>query len=252
MITPTSSAEVLSTMGDSIFRTAPSTRALADTLANYTVNTAGKTNIGICIDSAAKASVSFKENFTWAVYNYGGKIAPIDCDFSAANFNGADIPSQAISQGVNTILLAPPVRKVDKAMEIVVANDDRLTLLGNHSLNTYATLKQGQNGVNGMVMAVPSYPESNASQDSFGQDAKKLWGGSVNWRTAMAYDAMKSLSKAIISGGAGREELQQALANPEFKADGATAAVNFLPSGDRNLKGTLIAIQPGKAIGYGL
>ncbi len=50
-----------------------------------------------------------------------------------------------------------------------------------------------------------------------------------------------------------REEknLQQALANPEFTADGATNAVDFLPSGDRNLRGTLIEIQPGKRSGTG-
>ena len=248
MITPTSSAEDLSNMGNYIFRTVPSTRALTDTLANYVVNTARKTNIGICFDSNAQASISFKENFIWAVYDRGGKISPIDCDFSAADFNGENIPSQAISKGVDGLLLAPSVRKVDKAMQVVAANDDRLTLLGNHSLNTYATLKQGQNAVNGMVLSVPSYPQSGES--SFNRDAKKLWGGSVNWRTAMAYDATKTLSEALALG-TDRKTLQQTLANPEFEIKGATTDVSFLPSGDRNMRGSLIKIQPGNKSGTG-
>ena len=248
MITPTSSAETLSNMGNHIFRTVPNTRALADSLADYALNTARKTNIGVCLDSDAEASVSFKQNFTWAVYNYGGKIARLNCDFAAADFNGANIPSQAISQGIDTLLLAPSVRKVDKAIEVVNANDDRLTLLGNHSLNTYSTLKEGQNGVNGMVLSVAWYPQSNDS--NFMQEAKELWGGGVNWRTAMAYDATQTVSKAI-STGANRENLQQALTHPEFSADGASTDITFLPSGDRNLKGTLIKIQPGENSGTG-
>ena len=248
MITPSSSAEALSTIGSHIFRTIPSTRDLADSLANYAVNTAGKTNIAICIDSDAEASVSFKENFTWAVYDYGAKVNSVNCDLSATDFNATDIPSQAISSGADALLLAPSVRKVDNALEIAAANDDRLTLLGNHSLNTYRTLKQGQNDVNGMVLTVPWYPPQ--AKNSFTEDAQKLWGGSVNWRTAMAYDATKTISTGMASSQE-REQLQQVLANPEFIAPGATTDISFLPSGDRNLKGTLIKIQPGNKSGTG-
>ncbi|PSB12169.1 ABC transporter substrate-binding protein [Pleurocapsa sp. CCALA 161] len=247
MITPTSSAEALSTIGSHIFRTVPSTRDLADSLANYAVNTAGKSNIAICIDADAQASVSFKENFIWAVYDYGAKVNSLNCDLSAADFNATDIPSQAISSGADALLLAPSVRKVDKAVEIAAVNDDRLTLFGNHSLNTYITLEQGQNDVNGMVLTVPWYPQT---KNSFTEDAQKLWGGAVNWRTAMAYDATKTISTGMASSQE-REQLQQVLANPEFTAPGATTSISFLPSGDRNLKGTMIKIQPGNESGTG-
>ncbi len=248
MITPTSSAETLSNLGDYIFRASPSTRDLTEPLADYAVNTLGKTNIAVCSDSEAEASISFKENFTWSVYNYGGKITPLDCNFAAPDFQATAIPSQAISQGSDALLLVPSVRQVDKAMEIVAANDDRVILLGNHSMNTYKTLKEGKSDVNGMVLTVPWYPTK--SINSFSKDAKKLWGGAVNWRTAMAYDATESISKAI-SSGSKREEVQQTLADPAFTAPGATDPVSFLPSGDRNLRGTLIKVQPGKKSGTG-
>lgn len=247
MITPTSSAEVISKIGDYIFRTTPSARTLADTLAEYAVKTLGKTNIGVCIDSDAEASVSFKENFTWAVYNYGGEINPLNCDLSAADFSPENIPSRAISNGADALLLAPSVRKADKAIEIVFANNDRLTLLGNHSLNTYKTLKEGQDDANGMVLTVPWYSQSS---DSFAKNAKKLWGGGVNWRTAMAYDATQTISKAI-SLGSTRREIQQALTNPNFSAQGASSKISFLPSGDRNIQGALVKIEPGNKSGTG-
>ena len=248
MVTPTSSAEVVPTIGDYIFRSTPSTRELAETLAEYAVKAAGKKNITICADSNAQVSVSFKENFTWAVYNQGGKIAALDCDLSADDFLPNEIVSQAVSQGSDALLLAPSVKRIDKALEIVTANDDRLTLFGNHSMTTYKTLEEGQADANGMVLSAAWYPTEEAN--TFIQDAKQLWGGGVNWRTAMAYDATQTVSKAMASAN-GREEVQQALANPAFSAPGATAPVNFLPSGDRNLRGTLVKIQPGKRSGTG-
>ncbi|MGF1590772.1 MAG: ABC transporter substrate-binding protein [Pleurocapsa sp.] len=247
MITPTSSAETLATMGSYIFRTTPSTRDLAETLAEYTVKTAGKENITMCTDSEAEVSVSFKENFTWAVYNQGGKITTLDCDLAAADFSPTEIPSQAVSQGADALLLAPSVRKVDQAIKIIAANDDRLTLLGNHSMTTYKTLQEGKKDANGMVLSVAWYPSLT---NSFTKNAEELWGGEVNWRTAMAYDATQALSKAIVSGSE-REKIQQVLANPEFSAQGASSSITFLPSGDRNSRGTLVEVHPGKKSGTG-
>lgn len=249
MITPTSSAEKLATMGNYIFRTAPSTRALTDALADYTVNVARKENIAMCIDSDAQVSVSFRENFTWAVYNYGGKIIPLSCDLAAADFSPAEIPSQAISKGADALLIAPSVRKVSEAMEIVVANDDRLTLFGNHSLFNYKTLKEGKNDANGMVLPVGWYPQPKI-KTSFSINARRLWGGSVNWRTAMAYDASQAIFQALVPDS-NRQQLQQTLANPDFAARGATSEISFLPTGDRNLRATLVKVKPGKKSGTG-
>lgn len=248
MITPTSSAEQLSTAGDYIFRSTPSTRDLSETLAQYAVKVAEKENIAVCVDSDAQASLSFKDNFTWAVYNHGGKINPLNCDLAAANYLPSEVLSQAISMGVDALVLAPSIRNADKATEIIAANDDRLTLFGNQTMNTYETLKGGQKNAVGMVLSVPWYspPEGN----SFTKQAEKLWGGGVNWRSAMAYDATQSIFIAIASGTE-RQKIQKALTNPDFSAPGATTQVNFLPSGDRNLRGTLVEIQPGKKSGTG-
>lgn len=248
MITPTSSAEPLSTAGDYIFRSTPSTRDLAETLAQYAVKVAEKENIAVCVDSDSQVSTSFQENFTWATYNHGGKINPLDCDLASEDFVPTTVSSQAISMGADALVIAPSVRKVEEAMKIVKANDERLTLFGNHSMTSYQTLEEGQKDANGMILTVPWYPPESAN--SFTQDAQKLWGGPVNWRTAMAYDATQSISEAIASG-AEREKIQQTLANPEFSAQGATSNITLLPSGDRNLRGILVQVQPGKKSGTG-
>ena len=250
MITPTSSAKSLTRLGDYIFRTTPNARGLADKLAEYAINSARKTNIAVCTDSKSKVSTSFQEEFTYAVYERGGKIATTKCDFSSPDFNAYDIPSQAVSDGADALLLAPSVVKLNQSIEVAKANQGRLNLLGNHSTNTYATLQQGQLDVNGMVAVAPWHPNKNLN-NSFLRDAVKLWGGTGNWRTAMAYDSTKALITSFRLGSTNRQNVQKTLANPSFLAQGATTSISFMPSGDRNMKGTLVRVQPGKKSGTG-
>lgn len=252
MITPTSSAEDLTIEGDYIFRSTPSTRALAETLAVYTVESARKRKIAICYDGDSVVSESFKKEFTWSVYQVGGEIINTDCNITASNFNPSEIPSKLISHGAEAVLLAPSVRQISRAVEIAQANQDRLTLLGNHSMNSYTTLQQGQNTVNGMVLAVPwDWEQAQNSDSFFALDAKQLWKGAVNWRTAMAYDATKAIF-ASFKTGFERERVQASLADPSFSTAGATESISFLPSGDRNMQGTLVKVVPhsGSNIGY--
>jgi branched-chain amino acid transport system substrate-binding protein len=94
-----------------------------------------------------------------------------------------------------------------------------------------------------MVLAVAWHPRAIPG-NPFAGNAVKLWGGEVNWRSATAYDA----AEAIITGlkqNSTRDGLQTALSNSGFSANGATGAVQFLPSGDRNGAAILVKIQPG-------
>lgn len=249
MITPTSSADIIPTMGTYIFRTTPNSRALASTLAEYTVNEANKSKIALCIDSESEVSKSFKEEFIWSIYNLGATIIQTKCDFAAPDFLPSRIVSQAISDGADALLVAPSVKRVNKAVKITQANDDRLAIFGTHGMVTYSTLKDGQNSVNGMVSVVAWHPTTE-SNNSFIQEANNLWGGSVGWRTAMAYDAAKTIF-AGLNFASSRDRLQQVLADPQFTTDGATETISFLPSGDRNMRGTMVKVQPGKLSGTG-
>ena len=175
-------------------------------------------------------------------------MLPTVCDFSAADFNPLEIPSQVISSGANALLLAPSLAKINQALEVARVSQGRLSLLGNQTLYTYSTLQQGQVDVNGMVLAVPWHAKQ--INNPYTVTARQMWGGAGSWRTAMAYDA----TKAIIAGlqsGLKRSQLQKALSTPGFSFEGATGTIQFLPSGDRNMKGTLVKILPGQKSGTG-
>ncbi len=249
MISPTSVARNLSGIGSYVFRTTPNTRVLASTLANYAVVDARKANIAICSDAKAEASKSFKEEFIAAVFEKGGKVTNTKCDFSDPNFDPQEISSQAISDGADSLFLAPAVDKLNQAIDVAHANKSRLPLFGSHTMYTYDTLKQGQAELNGMILAVAWHPAAIPG-NSFAPKAKKFWGGAGSWRTAMAYDATQAAIAGLKSGN-NREQLQKALSNSGFSINGATGVVKFLPTGDRNTSGTLVKIRPGKTSGTG-
>jgi branched-chain amino acid transport system substrate-binding protein len=63
MITPTSFANNLSGLGNYVFRIVPTTKVMAQKLADYAVKTARKTKIAFCYDSQSPDNVSFKDEF---------------------------------------------------------------------------------------------------------------------------------------------------------------------------------------------
>jgi branched-chain amino acid transport system substrate-binding protein len=249
MISPTSTASNLSGIGNHIFRTTPSTRVTADTLADYMVNVARRTRVTVCSASKDKASKSFKEEFAWSLAQNGGKLTNVDCDFSSPNFNPGQVPSQAISDGSDALLLAPSLYTMNQATEVVRANNNRLPLFGNQTTYVFDTLQRGQAEVNGMVLAVPWYPLETPG-NLFIADSKRLWGAVGNWRTAMAFDATVAIAEGL-KAGSSRDKLQRALASPNFSFKGATGVVEFLPSGDRSLRAALVQVRPGKTSGTG-
>lgn len=249
MISPTSVARELSQAGSYIFRTTPGSRILAETLAQYTVENIRRQKVAVCFDSTNSASMSFKEDFSLSLYELGGEVSSTDCDFASPDFNPDKIPSKAIADGSEALLLVPSVNKITQALEVAKANQNRLSMLGNHSMYTYETLKIGQSDLNSMVIPTAWHPESTADSQ-FNQNARKLWGMEGSWRTATAYDATKALTTGLRSATT-RQELQQTLSNPGFFAPGVVGKISFQPSGDRQIQGTLVKVQPGESSGTG-
>jgi len=245
MITPTSFSDNLSSMGHYIFRMVPSIRFMADKLADYYITNNPYAKIAICSDRNVIDKESFVNQFSNEVSNQAATHPHLTldkslCDFSAKSFDSNVIIKNLIKRGVDTLLLAPHVDRISKAIDIARANHKHLKLLGSPTLYTSTTLELGQEAVNGLLLVAPWYP--NLFHNSFSDKATKLWGGQVNWRTAMSYDA----TEAIVAGlkqitGTGvritstREKLKDALQNPDFFAEGASGIIRFTQSGERQV-----------------
>jgi branched-chain amino acid transport system substrate-binding protein len=245
MITPTSFANNLSGFGNYIFRIVPTTKVMAEALADYAVKTARKTKIAFCYDSQAFDNLSFKEEFLAAFVSKGGQLVPTVCDLSAPNFNPTVAVTQAISSGADGLFIASHVDRLESAIALARANQGKLALFSSPTMYTVKTLQSGQQAVKELVLVAPWHPQVNPS---FADRMSQQWRGKVSWRTATAYDA----TQAMIAGlrqSQQRDGLQQALHSQGFTVEGASGAVRFATSGDRISPPVVVQVQ-SSGFGY--
>ncbi|HLO47710.1 MAG TPA: ABC transporter substrate-binding protein [Kamptonema sp.] len=247
-ISPTSTSVQLSGVGSYIFRTVPSDRFAANALSRYMLTTLRKQKAAIFFNSSSSYSKSLKDEFTTALYGDGGQIVG-EFDLANPNFNAADDYKKAIAQKAEVLMLAPNSASLDRALQVVRVNSDRLQLLAGDSAYSAKTLQLGARDAIGMVLAVPWHILADP-QSQFPQASARLWGSEVNWRTALAYDAAIALIGGLQRNPT-RSGIQQALSASDFTANGASGTIRFLPSGDRNRAVQLVTIKSGTRTSYG-
>jgi branched-chain amino acid transport system substrate-binding protein len=246
-ISPTSTSIQLSRAGDFIFRTVPSDRFTANTLAKYMVNSLNLKQAAIFYNDNSGYSRSLKDEFTTALYGDGGTVVA-QVNLSEANFNSFDAVESATEQGAEAIVLLANTETISEALQVMRVNAKTLPVLGGDSLYRPEILQVGSDS-EGMVVAIP-WHILNHTNSEFAMGATQLWGGSVNWRSTMAYDATQALI-AGISVDSTRQGVQRLLSEPGFSPQGGSGTIRFLPSGDRNQATELVKVEPGKISGLG-
>jgi branched-chain amino acid transport system substrate-binding protein len=248
MISPTSTSVQIANLGDYIFRTVPSDRFTATSLSRYLLSGLEQQNAAIYYNSTSSYSQSLKNEFVTALTSDGGQVVA-EFDLSDSGFNALDTLRQAKAQGAEAIVLAANTDTLDAALLVVAVNRQELPILGGDSIYNPKTLQAVGDSAANLVVAVPWILLSDP-QSAFVKTAASLWGGDVNWRTAMAYDAAQVLITAM-QQEATRDGIQRAIDNPNFSATGATGTIRFLPSGDRNQPMQLVTVEAGTRSGYG-
>ena len=247
-ISATSTSISLSGAGNYIFRTVPSDRFTSSVLAKYFLEKLNQRQAAVIYNSQSDYSNSLKNTFTTDILSNGGVITT-EVDLSQSNFNPADIIQKARSQGAEALVFLNDSTTANKAYLLMQVNNRQLPMLGGDSIYKPQTLQVvGQNAV-GLVLAVPWHILGNTNSN-FPDAARRLWGGDVNWRTAMAYDATKSLIAGITNKPT-RQGIQQTLSDANFSFEGASGTVKFLASGDRSQSVQLVTVQPGNRSPFG-
>ncbi len=248
MVSPTSTAVKISDAGDYIFRTVPSDRLAAATLARYVLNTLSKTQAVVFYTGASTYSRSVKSEFTTELLSNGGQVIA-DFDIDEPGFSAGQAVQMAKQAGAEVIMLALTVDTADTALQIISVNQGELPMVGSDGLYNPKVLDVGRANALGLTVAVPWHILRYA-QSPFVSESRQLWGGDVNWRTVMAYDATRVLA-AGIQANPTRAGVAAALASSGFTAEGATDSVSFFPSGDRNQPSQLVEVVPGNRSGSG-
>ena len=242
VISPTSSAVEIADAGDFVFRTVPSDRIAAATLVRHSLNTLGKKQAAVFFDSESAYSLSVKKEFATELLSGGGEIVN-EFDVVDSGFSVSSALQSAQANGAAVIMLAFTLSSIDIPIQVMAMNQEKLPILASDSLYSPRVLEAGRDNAVGLTVAVPWHTLSH-TQTPFVNTASSLWGGDVNWRTAMAYDATMALV-AGIEADATREGVATALAAPNFTVDGATGPVRFFATGDRNQPSQLVQVVEG-------
>ncbi|MFE1746176.1 ABC transporter substrate-binding protein [Coleofasciculus sp. H7-2] len=248
VISPTSTSIKLSGFSRYVFRTVPSDYVAARALSEYMLNKLQRKNAAVFFNSRSAYSQSLKSEFVTAVSLGGGQVSN-EFDLSEPGFSAARSIEQAIAQGAQVLMLAANTETLDKALQVVHLNRKRFTLLGGDDVYTPKTLEVGGEAAVGMVLAVPWHINSDSTSE-FPRQSRQLWGGDINWRTALSYDATRALIAALQRNPT-RTGVQAALRASDFSTTGASGIIRFLPSGDRNAAVILVRSQPGTTSGTG-
>ncbi|MDJ0843275.1 ABC transporter substrate-binding protein [Crocosphaera sp.] len=249
-ISPISTSVELSSFGNYIFRTIPSDRFSGSALSRYMVNQLGMNKAAIMFNSQSNYSQSLKDEFTKSLFSDGGEVVG-EFDLSRPDFNPRNDWQQAKNQGTEVLMLALTTDTLDQALEVIKINKNELFLLGGDDGYNAQLLEQGGADVVGMVLAIPWHIAAHKN-DPFVQVAQQLWGGEINWRTALAYDATLAFINGLErTSNPTRQSLQETLSQADFSFQGASGSVNFLPSGDRNQAVQLVIIKENNLSEFG-
>jgi branched-chain amino acid transport system substrate-binding protein len=240
------------------FRTVPSDRVAAKALTKYAQGQLNSLKAVVFYSSDSNYSKSLRKEFIFELGNLN-IILSEDSDCDLAKWSGdikywgekaTNVLQKANRRGANLLMLTPSSGHLDKALEIVRANERELPIVAGDDVYSPKTLDKGKENALEMVVAVASDIDVNKGSE-FPQRSKKLWGtSSVNWRTITAYDATLALGEAIKrQTKPTREGVREKLSSPDFFVRGAIKKVKFSETGDYDGDIQLVKVQK-KGSGY--
>ncbi len=240
LVSPASTTEELTEKHRKIFfRTSYSSRFAAQTLAKY-LRSAGKNQATVLYNPGSSSGSYFTRDFKrYFQDEKTGKIVRIrDFDLSKKDFNTQTALNEIHRTGETAIVLSPDgqiTNSLNKAIAMVKANGDRNWIAGIWVLYKWRTLEAVSQlkSFKKLVVSVPWHPLTSVNK-KFPQQAQKLWGGTVNTDTALAYDATATLIKAMeMQQKPSREGMQKTISMPNFTVEGGTGTIQFGTDGDR-------------------
>jgi eukaryotic-like serine/threonine-protein kinase len=217
------------------FRTAPTTSIEAEALVNQLISV-GEKKVAVFYNPNSPFSASLWEEFKKQFEAKGGSTFRISkyYDLSKNYFNAEAAIKEVDKLGKTALLVIPDgqiTNSLENAIEMIKFNNDRNWIVAPWTLYEPRILEVAKQLKSVKKLGISVFWHPLISFDKkFPENAKKLWGGSLNTRSALTYDASRTLIKALeMQPEPSREGMQKTLADPNFKATGATGIIEFDP-----------------------
>ncbi|MDZ7965551.1 MAG: bifunctional serine/threonine-protein kinase/ABC transporter substrate-binding protein [Nostoc sp. DedSLP03] len=265
VVSPTSTSTYLSQEYGTkhiFFRTTSSTAVEGESLAGYAKLIKTKK---IAVFTSSTNNETFTGSLTIQFTKSFGKynvIGPYDLNSDSINKLELDEIKNAdaiavFPDGQNQD--SPGLKNARELIKKYLKQNDNKKILGANSLFLWTTINTylgdvKQKAVCRLIIGIDWFFVESDSKPKFDENAKSYWGGPVNFRTALANDAIQVLVEAWQQNAKSRSEIQNKLSSKDFnvqdQADyyGKIATqdrkVSFLPNGDRQEITKRILVTP--------
>lgn len=224
------------------FRTVPRTKVSVEVFVKYLMEKKGQTKVAGFYNASSESTSTFWEEFRKQFRERGGTIANItEFDLSRSDFDVKKAIQEVRKTGETektTIVLSTshdPIA-INNAMALFQANLDRNWVVGTGGIYGQKILEAASQlpSFDKFAAAVSWHP-LNFPNRKFLEDSRQLWKGDVSHRTALTYDAAKTLIEAIEKQQQQptREGMQKTIADQNFTVEGATGKIQFDTTGSR-------------------
>ncbi|MEA5511199.1 bifunctional serine/threonine-protein kinase/ABC transporter substrate-binding protein [Crocosphaera sp. UHCC 0190] len=256
LISPTSSADELSSQGDFFLRTIAQDSDNIKNLSQYLIKQKKGEKAAVLYNPYSQYSLSLYNAFLKQDANTELNIVQT-FNLSDSLFNERQTIAEIATKGVNTLVLFPDA-KVDNdafknAINIIVANHNNFLIIGGDALYSRDILAK-QELSEGIIISI-SWHYLNSADHNFVCESKQLWGGYASYRTANSYDAAKTIMTAIeqtsvnsfsqkmeqlFNSNFQRKKIHDQLKRDDFKLQGVTGTIEFEPNGNRKNPPTIL------------
>ncbi|NJO39204.1 MAG: ABC transporter substrate-binding protein [Cyanobacteria bacterium CRU_2_1] len=243
--------------GDSnnvFFRTVSTTRVEANTLVRYLINDlkTPQPKVVAFYNSKELFSQDLYHQFVQVLNAYGGTVTAT-FDLADPTFDARQLPPQVSEADALAVLpdggtILPDSGTGDatafqKAIEILKLNNGEKPVLGANTLYLQNVVDQaGDALVDRLFVAVDWHPKQCGAA-AFAKQINDYWGGDLNRRTALAYEAVQAVLQAISlssNSPVTRQEIRQKLSETGIREDAAASSailegvsISFDARGDR-------------------
>lgn len=229
------------------FRTVSTTRVEASTLVRYLINDlkTPQPKVVAFYNSQELFSQDLYYQFVQVLNAYGGTVVAT-FDLADPNFNAHRLPPQVSEADALAVLPdggTGATTAFDKAIKILKLNNGEKPVLGANTLYLQGVVDQVETAlVDRLFIAVDWHPKQCGAA-AFAKQINEYWGGDLNRRTALSYEAVQAVLQAISMSSNSpvtRPEIRQKLSETGIREEAAApsatlegVSISFDTGGDR-------------------
>ncbi|WP_414578319.1 ABC transporter substrate-binding protein [Anabaena sp. CCY 9402-a] len=228
------------------YRTVSSSRVEAYSLVQYLVENLKKPQPKVVVfyNSQEEFSQDLFEQFKQVLRAFNGRIIA-KFDLSDPKFDITKLPPEV--RDADALALLPDGGTNDslalqKAVDIIKLNNRKKPILGANPLYLQEVIDKAQTTtVNSLFLTVDWHP-NQCGAGNFRKEINEYWGGDLNRRTALAYEAIQAVLQAIklSNSPVNRQEIRQKLSETGIRPETAASSkiidglkISFNARGDR-------------------